>query len=162
MNVRLSAPAFAVAIGGAVGLLDAAILPISVRTRGTPLLPPFTSLAVLWTWVTVLAIVGVLFSAKRLHRIGVVMMLLAGPGLLCSAARRSRYKGAGRSSCRRSSSRCGFRWADSASADAPDRMVGHRFVRQPGAAGIRRLAGELAHVRARAARERQCGADLPR
>jgi len=84
MTLRLSTPAFGAAAGAAIGLLDAAILPIALRVRGAPLVPPSftTSLAVIWTWVTILALIGVLFSARRLHRAGTVAMLFAGPGLL--------------------------------------------------------------------------------
>lgn len=82
MRVRLGFPAFGAVAGLAVGLVDAAILPMALRTRGTPLLPPHAQLAVVWTWVTVLAAIAVVFSAPRLHRAGIVVMLVAGPGLI--------------------------------------------------------------------------------
>src|SRR5215813_11708756 len=82
MNVRLGFPAFGAVAGLAVGLIDAAILPMSLRTRGTPLLPAHAQLAVVWMWVTILAAIAVVFSARRLQRVGVAVMLVTGPGLI--------------------------------------------------------------------------------
>jgi len=82
MKVRLGFPAFGAVAGLAVGLIDAAILPMSLRTRGTPLLPPHAQLAVVWMWVTVLAAIAVIFCARRLQRVGLAVMLVVGPGLI--------------------------------------------------------------------------------
>lgn len=82
MTLRISLPLFGVTAGALAGAVDAIVLPMSLRTRGTPLLPAHACIAAVWTSVTLLAMIGVLFSAPRLHRAGITLMLFAGPGLV--------------------------------------------------------------------------------
>ena len=69
---RLSAPAFGVAIGICIGVIDSFI-------NGSWSLDP---LPIVWVWTTLCCLCGLIFSAERLGRLRALAIAAAGPGVL--------------------------------------------------------------------------------
>lgn len=82
--MRVSVPLAGLVIGFLTGAVDAAIAHVNPVWASTtaPAAPPYTWVAVIWTWMTIGCLAGILFSSPRLGRLRAIVLALACPGLL--------------------------------------------------------------------------------